>query len=112
MIDVSVIIPSRQPEFLNKTIQDLLAKAESNIEIIVVLDGYWPQDIFEHEKVTYIQHGTVHNHKGMRAGINKGVAVSKGNYIMKTDEHCMFDQGWDKKLMADCGRDWVVIPRI
>ena len=30
---------------------------------------------------------------------------------MKSDEHCAFDQGWDRKLMNDCGRDWVVIPR-
>lgn len=109
---VSVIIPSRNEEFLQKTIDDLLAKAKGDIEVIVVLDGYWPQTLLKDDPRVLIFHqGTMHNSRGMRASINDGVALSKGKYIMKTDEHCMFDEGFDVKLEADCEDNWVVIPR-
>lgn len=109
---LSIIIPSRQPQYLQKTIDDLLAKAEGEIEIIVVLDGYWPDPLLKDDKrVRIIHHGTVHDSLGMRHSINQGVAVSKGQFIMKIDEHCMVDQGYDIKLAADCEDNWVVIPR-
>ena len=47
----------------------------------------------------------------MRAGINASADIAQGEYLMKIDEHCMVDKGFDKKLMADCEDDWVVIPR-
>ena len=109
---LSIIIPSRSPQYLQKTIDDLLTKAEGEIEIIVVFDGCWSVPMIkDNPKVRIVHHGTVHNSKGMRETINQGVAVSKGEYIMKTDEHCMFDQGYDLKLIADCEDNWVVIPR-
>lgn len=111
-VQTSVIIPSRQPEYLQKTIDDLLSKADNTIEVIVILDGYWLPIMLKNDKrVRIIHQGTVHNNLGMRAGINAGVAIAQGKYIMKIDEHCMVDQGWDTKLAADCAEDWVVIPR-
>jgi len=107
---LSVIIPSRSPQYLNQTINDLLTKAEGDVEVIVVLDGIW-NDIVEDKRVTYIHHGTVHNNIGMREGINRGVAISKGKWIMKIDEHCLLDQGYDVKLEKDCEDNWVVVPR-
>jgi len=111
MIDLSVIIPSRSDSYLRKTIEDLLAKSETSIEIIVVLDGIWTDSYVEDPRVMYIHHGTVHNSRGMRASINRGVAISKGKYIMKIDEHCMVSQGYDRVLIADCEDDWLVVPR-
>lgn len=110
---VSVIIPSRNGQpFLQKTIDELLTKAEGDIEIIVVCDGMWPvPSLNDHPKVTILHHGTVHNSMGMREGINRGIAIAQGEYIMKIDEHCMVDRGYDTKLKADCDSDWVVIPR-
>jgi glycosyltransferase involved in cell wall biosynthesis len=109
---LSIIIPSRDARFLQKTIDDLIAKAEGEIEIIVVLDGYWPNPIIKDSPKVIVAHqGTVHNHKGMRDGINAGVRLARGEYIMKIDEHCMLDQGYDLKLIADCEDNWVVIPR-
>ncbi len=58
-----------------------------------------------------LHHGTVHDNYGMRESINRGVRISRGKYIMKTDEHCLFDKGFDTKLIADCEKDWVVVPR-
>jgi glycosyltransferase involved in cell wall biosynthesis len=110
---LSVIIPSRSPGYLQKTVNDLLAKAEGEIEIIVVFDGVWAEN-FDYDcdkRVKIIHHGTVHDSKGMRASINSGMAIAQGEYVMKCDEHCQFDKGYDKKLKTDCEENWVVIPR-
>lgn len=112
MMLTSVIIPSRSPEYLQKTIDDLLAKAEGSIEVIVVLDGIWPEiPIKEDKRVMVLHHGGVHNSVGMRDSINYGVAVSHGTYLMKVDEHVMMDQGFDVKLAADCDDNSTIIPR-
>lgn len=109
---LSVIIPSRCDEYLQKTIDDLLLKAEGEVEIIVVFDGYWPNPMIKDDpKVRFIHHGTQFDNNGMRDSINKGMALAKGEYVMKIDEHCMLDQGYDVKLIADCEDNWVVIPR-
>ena len=42
MEKLSVIIPARNEPFLNKTVDGLFENAEEEIEIIVMLDGYWP----------------------------------------------------------------------
>src|SRR3990167_8510764 len=111
MIDVSVIIPSRSPQYLSKTISDLLSNAESKIEVIVVLDGRWADDYVDDPRVIYVHHGIIHDNVGMRGSINAGILLAKGRYLMKLDEQCMVDKGYDVKLMADCEDDWVVIPR-
>ena len=109
---LSIIIPSRCDEYLQKTIDDLLSKAEGEIEIIVVLDGYWPTTpIKDNPKVRIIHHGTQFDNRGMRASINMGMSLAKGFYVMKVDEHTMMDEGYDIKLAADCKDNWVVIPR-
>lgn len=111
MIDrkTSIIIPSRNEPYTVKTINDLLNKASGDIEIIVVLDGWWmsSSDIVLDPKVNYI-----HFSKpiGMRGCINAGVAISKGEYILKTDAHCMFSQDYDEVLKQDCKDNWVVVP--
>lgn len=109
----SVIIPDRNEQFLKKTVDDLLAKAEEEIEIILVFDGTWSKYVedFTDKRIKMIHHGTERESKGMRASINAGVAVSQGEYIMVLDGHCMMGQGYDKILKADCEENWLVIPR-
>ena len=109
---LSVIIPSRYERWLDKTIPDILSKAEGEIEIIVVLDGYWPNPLPSTDKrVRYLHQGMIQDNHGLRDAVNAGVAISRGEYIMKIDGHCMVDQGFDTKLIADCEDDWVVVPR-
>lgn len=106
---VSVVIPSRNEQFLNKTILDLLENSSNNYtEIIAVLDGYWEDALVKDPRVHYLHKG---QSEGMRAGINSAVEIAKGDYIMKIDGHCMVDKGFDKKLVADCADNTVVIPR-
>src|SRR3990172_6113558 len=109
MKDVSIIIPARNEVFLQKTVSDLLTKAEGDIEVIVILDGYWPTpQLVEDDRLKIIHRGKP---LGMRAAINAGAAIAKGKYLMKCDAHCMFAQGFDILLAADCQDNWVVIPR-
>ena len=109
MAKVSVIIPSRNEQFLAPTIHDLFEKAEGDIEVIAILDGYWPIPwLDDYPNLEIIHRGTSY---GMRAAINKGVNISTGTHIFKLDAHCAVDQGFDVKLVADCEEDWVVVPR-
>jgi len=105
---VSIIIPSRNERFLEKTIKDILQKATQKIEVIAVLDGYWPDEIITDPRVNYIH---LTEPKGMRNAINVGVDIALGKYLMKLDGHCMLAKGFDEVLKADCKPDWVVIPR-
>lgn len=115
---VSVIIPARNEVFLSKTIQDVLAKATGSIEVIAVLDGYWPVDvtrehwstpaIVDDPRVTYL-HTSVS--QGMRDSINAAAALARGQYLLKVDAHVMFAPGYDEVLKKDIEDNWIVIPR-
>jgi glycosyltransferase involved in cell wall biosynthesis len=106
---LSVLIPSRNEPFLSQTIEDILVKATEEIEVIVVLDGYWPSPLLkEHKNLTLIHRSEPH---GMRDGINSAVSVSRGSFLLKCDAHCMFEQGFDAFLKSECDENWVVIPR-
>jgi glycosyltransferase involved in cell wall biosynthesis len=105
---LSVLIPSRNEQFLPQTIADLFAKAAGEIEIIAVLDGYWPSPPLPEYPNLHIIHRS--QPRGMRAAINAAASIARGKYLMKTDAHCMFDEGFDEVLKANCDDNWVVIP--
>jgi len=112
MYDLTVVIPSRSDQYLQKTVDDLFAKASKRVEVIVVYDGRWANPILrDNPNLVQVHQGEVHNNPGMRAAINAGMKLARGKYVMKIDEQCMVDHGYDAKLMADCEDDWVVIPR-
>jgi len=109
---LSVIIPSRSPEFLQKTVEECLTKAKHDVEVVVVFDGIPPpSDLKSDPRVIVLTHGELTKNKGMRESINYGVAQSHGDHLMKIDEHCMMDQDYEEKLYADCEDNWVCIPR-
>lgn len=105
MASVSIIIPSRNERYLDKTILDLQKKLKGKYEIIVTLDGAWAEPV---EGVRYIYNK---ESRGMRTAINQAVAQATGEYIMKIDAHCMVDQGLDEKLKAVHQDNWVQVPR-
>ena len=106
---VSIIIPARGERFLPETVNDIYAHATGEIEVIVMMDGYWQTPILEDRPgLTIIHRGHA---MGMRAGINAAASIAKGDYLMKTDAHCMFAEGFDEVLKADMEDNWVVIPR-
>lgn len=108
MTDLSIIIPARNEEFLQNTIDNVLKGIRGDTELIVILDGYWPdQPIPQHERVNIIHY---EEPIGQRAAVNKGAEMSSAKFIMKLDAHCAVDTGFDIKLMADCEYEDTVIP--
>lgn len=106
---LSVIIPSYKDPLLIKTIDSLLENAEGSIEILAVLDGYWPSfELRSDPRVRYVHVG---KNSGMRNAINTGILASGGEHIMRTDEHCLFGKGFDIILTKDCEPNWIVTPR-
>jgi hypothetical protein len=109
MAKVSILIPSRNEQFLPQTVDDIFAKAAGDIEVIAVLDGYWPDPILrDRPNLVLIHRGQA---QGMRPAINSAARIAKGDFFMKCDAHCMFAKGFDETLKADCDGDWVVVPR-
>lgn len=52
---LSVIIPSRNCKHVSKTVDDIFANATGEIEVIALLDGYWPNPpIKDHPKLTIV----------------------------------------------------------
>ena len=107
---LSIIIPSYKDPVFQKTVNSLLDNAEREIEIIVVLDGYWPEPeiIVDDSRVRYLHLG---RNRGMRGAINAGIDIARGEFLMRTDEHCMFDKGYDRILTSTCKPNWIVTAR-
>lgn len=110
MRDLSILIPARQEIFLGKTLENILENIEADTEVIVVLDGYWPDpQIKDNPRVTFIHHT---DPIGQRTAVNEAASISKAKFVMKLDAHSAVDKGFDVKLMTDCEKDWTVIPRM
>lgn len=106
---LSVIIPSKSERFLRQTVEDALKHASQEIEVICALDGAWPvEELPDDPRIRILHFGAA---RGMRACINAAVGVSRGEYLMKSDAHIKFSEGFDEVLKANCADDWVVIPR-
>jgi hypothetical protein len=108
--DLSILIPSRNEQFLARTIQDILQNIEGNTEIIVGLDGLWADPpIIDNPRVTMIH---VSESIGQRAMTNQLCRLSSAKYIMKVDAHCAFDKGFDTKMMTCMAGhdDWTTVP--
>jgi hypothetical protein len=106
---LSVIIPSRNEIYLERTIRNILENARGDIEIIAELDGYDIDFSIDDPRVVFVRQPEA---IGQRACINHGASIAKGEYIMKLDAHCAVGPGFDVILAADCQYDWTVIPRM
>lgn len=106
---LSIVIPSYKDPLLHKTVESLCENAEGEIEIIVVMDGYWPTVQIKNDPRIRIVH--LGGNRGMREAINAGVAIASGEYLMRTDEHCAFGKGYDVILTRDCQPNWIMTPR-
>lgn len=105
---VSILIPSRVPTYLQRTIDDLLANAAGDVEVIVVLDGYAPDPpVQPHPMVRVLSQPWL----GMRAAVNLAASEARGDYLMKVDEHCKFDRGYEEQLAAVCEGHCLAVPR-
>jgi len=108
---LSVVIPSYKDPLLHGTINSILDNSAlgGELEIIVVLDGYWTKsNIIDDPRVRIVHLG---KNRGMRGAINAGVLVASGEYMMRTDEHCVFAKGFDKEIIDNMEDNWIVTAR-
>jgi len=108
--ELSIMIPARNEMFLKRTVDNILENIEADTEIIVVLDGDWPDPPIEDNPRVIIIHYS--QSIGQRAATNVAARMSSAKYVMKVDAHCAFDKGFDRKLIADCDYDMIVTPRL
>ena len=103
---VSVVIPAYKDKYVIPTIHSLLDNSESELEVVVVIDGFIPDfQLVSDPRVRYVHLGS---NRGMRGAINAGVAVARGEFILRSDQHCMFAKGYDKVLARDCQPNWIM----
>ena len=105
---LSVVIPAYKDPFVIPTIKSLLenSKLGNEMEIIVVFDGFWPDfELVTDPRVRYLHLG---KNRGMRGAINAGVSQARGEFILRSDQHCMFASGYDKELTDTCQPNWIM----
>jgi glycosyltransferase involved in cell wall biosynthesis len=110
--DLSVLIPARNEEFLQRTIDSVQSAIRADTEIIVVLDGYWPHQGIPQQDNLVIIHRP--ESIGQRAATNEAARVSTSPYIMKLDAHCSVGEGFDRILLdsvKELGRECVQVPK-
>jgi glycosyltransferase involved in cell wall biosynthesis len=108
MKKVSILIPARNESYLQQMLSDLFKKVRGEVEVIVVLDGWWPSPTLrDNPNLTLIHRGAS---QGMRSAINSAASVAKGDYLLKCDAHCLFDEAFDEKLKVGCESDWLIVP--
>jgi glycosyltransferase involved in cell wall biosynthesis len=111
MTDLSILVPSRNEEWLSETVADILKNIRGNTEIIVVLDGeVFPKPLPEDPRVTVIRHFKA---RGQRAATNDAARVARGTYLLKADAHTAWDEGFDIKMLQtfkDLGDDITAVP--
>lgn len=103
---LSIVIPSADPRFLAQTVNDLLAKAAGPVQVIVSLDGH-DTPLPDDPRVVVVRHPRL----GMRGALNAARSYVRGQWVMKTDEHCLFGVGYDEVLKQDCPDNALLIPR-
>lgn len=108
MPKVSVLIPSRNEKFLNKTIKCVLQSASGEVDVIVLLDGAPPaKPIPDWKRVTVLENEKA---QGIGAASWKMAHATDAEYIMKLDAHCLLAEGWDETLIEHCDYLDLLVP--
>ena len=98
MADLTVLIPSRNERWLNQTVADVLAHMTRDTEIIVVLDGAWPDEPLPQDPHVNVVFQPVSI--GQRAATNLAARLSTAPFLMKLDAHCAVAPGFDDVLIT------------
>lgn len=104
---LSCILPGYKDPLIHKTTQSILDNAVGEVEVINVYDGYWDTPV-DDPRVIALHLG---ENRGMRGAINAGVAIAKGDYLMRADCHCSFAKGFDKVILDSIEDNQIVTPR-
>lgn len=107
---LSILIPARREEFLNRTIQDVLENTGEETEIIVGLDGEWPTEPIQTHPRVKIFFTPVSI--GQRSLQNQLARLSHARYVAKLDAHCSLDKDFGNKMLnffKEVGDDIVAV---
>lgn len=108
MPKVSVIVPARgESDVLQRTVADVYAKATGSIEVLVGFDGPPYQTFPAYPGLRVLAEPLM----GLKPMLNKLAAEAQGDYLLKTDAHCMFGPGFDEILADHMQPNWIVTPR-
>lgn len=106
---VSIVIPSRNEKYLEKTVEDVFDKAAGEIEVIVVIDGANNFPLPKTRRgLKFIKKS---KSEGLRPALKSASSVAKGKYLMKIDAHSAVSEGFDEVLKRACDDNWVVVSR-
>jgi len=108
MRDLSILIPARNEMFLKETVDNILENIEADTEIVISLDGQWPNipiPIHDRVRIVYLPESI-----GQRAATNLACMTSKAEYVAKCDAHCAFGKGFDRIMLEDMQDDWTMVP--
>ena len=110
MRDLSILIPARNEEFLQNTLNDIAENMEGDTEVLIGLDGYKP-NLLSPGKVPV---GILYEEKpiGQRAIQNRLAKISQGEFVMKVDAHCSFSKGFDIEMLQDMDKTTVLVPSL
>ena len=104
---LSIIVPAYDEPFLQKTLSGLLRNG-SDIEIIVMLDGYEPNPPIRANSRVRVIHKP--KREGLRRAINEAAALARGKYLMKIDAHTTLSENYDEIFLREFDDNWVMVP--
>lgn len=98
--EISVVIASHRPDYIQACIDSLIASRElfPASEIIVVAD--YPHEVLaqHNSAITWIFHA----HRSISAKRNVGAAIARGSLIAFTDDDCYVDINWIASGVSYC----------
>lgn len=112
---LSILIPSKNEPYLEKTLFDLMQKIKGDTDIFVGLDGMGVQDaskiiakfagyqncplfVFTEESI------------GQRAMTNKLALKTEADYLLKCDAHVSFSEGFEVAMMSEMDNKTILAP--
>jgi hypothetical protein len=115
MSKVSVILPSRGDNYevqpgvtvLARMVDDIFEKATGEFEVLVGYDGEPYQHLAPRPNLT--EH--YFPYQGLKPTVNALAALATGEYLYKSDAHCMVSPGFDEVLQRQMEPNWLVFPR-
>lgn len=108
MAKLSILIPARNEESLQRTIDDVFQHAEGDIEVLVALDNWDnPPILKENSRLNVIKTSL-----GQRGATNALAKIATSKYLAKLDAHVSFSQGFDTAILEDMESDTVIVPAI
>src|SRR3990167_4497085 len=107
---LSILIPARNEEFLQKTIDDVFEHSETDTQVLVGLDG-WHTKIKKRPNLRIFRKSSP---IGQRAMQNYLARQSNAKFLMKLDAHCSLSQGFDKAMIEimEANPNIVLVPAL